>query len=369
VDSQIKLLDTLDTFNLNAIYLASFPTYKFRYNADAKAIEVYSEKNGKDVVHYQIHTGEINDFGPDKELVPLEHQGMNQDFYQLRNAIENSIDKIIPRALRGEGESSGYNTLQVTAQAKAIFDPLFTASERSAQDTAIMEMRLISKFLRRGGIYLQYATPPNGSSRKARLERIKVTADDVQNYYQIAATVDKELDRVTLGSWAAKMNSQGYGYVAWVEDLSGIPDSADAERQRARDRVMKSPEIMKMLEVDAMEQFGILKRKRRMAALGRIQIGPDGLPVFQMPDGNLFGPAAGVQPQQTPQMQGAVGALLGGMNLAAAPGNPNLNSGATNPEALLPRGGQPQAFRMGGGAIPGAAQLQNLTKPEPQIPM
>lgn len=363
VASQIKLLDTLDTFNLNAIYLASFPTYKFRYNQAEKAIEVFSERNGKETVHYAIKSGEINDFGPDRELVPLEHSGMNNDFYQLRTKIEEQIDKIIPRTLRGEAESSGYNTLQVTAQAKAIFDSLFTGMERLADGQAKQSMMLIDRFVKRGPVYFDLAVQRQGSSRRPVLSRIGLTAEDIQGHYQIKSTVDKELDRVTLGSWAAKMNSQGYGNVTWVEELSGIEDSVEAERQRAKDRVMRNPLIQQQLDADAVEHFKMRKLIRQMKMTARIAQGQGGMPQVKMPDGTMFGP------KQTPEMQGAAGAMLGGLNLSAGPGNPNLNSGATNPEAMLPQDGQPQQFRMGGGAVPGAAQLQNLTRPAPKIPL
>ncbi len=363
VASQIKLLDTLDTFALNAVYLASFPTFKFRYNDRAKAVEVFTDRGGKDVVHYEIHTGEINDFGEDRELVPLENPGMNADFYRLRDAVEAQIDKIIPRALRGEAESSGYNTLQVTAQAKAIFNSLFTAAERTAENLAQMEMRLIDRFIPEGQpIYLEYAEQTAGSI-KAKLSRIKMGPEHIQHYYSITASVDRELDHITEGSWRAKMNSQGYGSVQWVEEGAGIPDSNDMERQRARDRVLKSPAFQQILDEDAARQFGLLRKQRQMAMMAKIKPGANGMPLVQMDDGNWFGPG------QTPQMQGDVGAMLGGLNLQAAPGSPNLST-VGNPEAMLPSAeGQPAAFRQGGGAIPGAMQLQNLTRPEPNIPM
>lgn len=47
---------------------------------------------------------------------------LHKSFYQLRDEIDESINKSIPRVLRCVAESSGYSTLQVTTQAKAVFE-------------------------------------------------------------------------------------------------------------------------------------------------------------------------------------------------------------------------------------------------------
>lgn len=374
VKSNIETITTLKTYLNNAIHMASFTSFYIKYtDKDGNSVGALRDnKSQKDIATFQFRTGTIMDFGPGREVTPLTHPGLNSDFWKLVAQEEQELDRMFPRSLSGQAESSGYNTVQSTLQAKTIIDPIYDGISMQEEELAIMDMHHITDRVP-GPIYLEYAQRQSmGSSRPASMNRIKLSGSDIGSYYQIHVSADKEMDRVTLGTWAAAQVERGIGDIEWAADLSGIEDYEGMVQRQARDRVFKSDLMMQTLEQDAVNQFGLRRQAEAAAAAARIQTGPDGTPMVIQPNGSLAGPG---QAAQTPEAQGPVGAMLGGANASALPGMPNMNSTSANPQLTQPAptptgrtasgGGR---NRRRGGAIPGAPQRPQ-TFPPPQMPV
>lgn len=355
IDSNLRFIDSLLTYAFNAIHLTSFPSFYVKYvlREGVHAAELIETQTGRPVTAHEFQSGMIMDFGPDREIMPLIHPGMNKDFYQFLQFNIDEVHRIIPRTLQGIAESSGYNTVQSSVQAKSIFNPCADGMELHLQELAIMDLQHIAKRVP-GPIYMNLETHNPLSSRPKKVRRITLSAQDIRNYYDVTVTIDRELDRITNGTWAANLEARGIVSKPFVLEVSGITDSPAMEQQIRRDQALQTPEIAAVLTEDAIEEFGIKARIDEWRARQRLVQGQDGTPLVKQKDGSLFGPGVGVQ---TPQMQGMIGAQMGGMNPLAPPGQSNLNAVA-NPSIGLPAPtptNRPRGRRRGG-AIPGAPQ-------------
>jgi hypothetical protein len=361
IESNLRLIDTLLTYQLNAIHLASFTSFYIEYtvNEDGSGVaSVVEKESGRKVTTYDFKSGTIMDFGPNRRVVPLEHPGLNRDFDKFLEFQISEVNRIIPRTLQGQAESSGYNTAQTSIQAKAIFNPIADAAELLCEDLAVMEMRHICERVP-GPIYLDVdAERLPGSSQKRKLARVKIDKDDIGPYYGIRATIDREIDRITYGTFGANMKAAGIFDEEEAYDLAGGTDFERHKARQQRDKILDMPEVQQALAAKAAQRFGLEDVLKQAAAQGKIGVGPDGVtPVVNLPDGGQAGPGVG----RLPSAQGAVG--------GAAPnvGQPNLAS-THNPSIALPaptdtgRG----RLRRRGGAIPGAPQRQDMTRPGAQ---
>ena len=367
VDSNIRMIDQLRTYQLNAIHFVSMPMIYMEYDTgpDAPYKDPLTEAG-----QFELVTGKIMDFGPGRRPAILAHPGMNKDMFDAVRWHEDEVNRIIPRTLQGIAESSGYNTMQTSAQAKAIFNPIFDGAELLLEDEAVMEMRLIEKFVPKGApIYLEYAEKDPTSSAKAKVSRVKIEPADIGNYYGIDVQIDRQLDYITEGQAAGNLLTLGVVSKKYVAGKAGIQDYEQVKAERLLDELEDQPEVKQLLMQKAMERFGLASMKEQSDAQGRIVQGADGTPMVQMPDGSTIGPGQLPQlqgPPQNPASQGPIGAMMGGANPASIPGGPNLDS-TNNPTINLPNPSAPTArARRRGGAIPGAPQRQGMMRPETQ---
>lgn len=364
VDSNLRTIDTLRTYLMNAVHLASFTSFSIEYVGEDKSVgSLVDTKSGSKLTTFEFKSGTIMDFGPNRKVVPLTHPGLNADFWKALAAEEADIDRIVPRTLGGEPTSSGYNTVVSSVQARALYNSIYRASELLLEQLGEFDMRHIESLP--GPVYLNWQNKPS-SSQKPKFERVMLDSKQIAGYYDLNVSIDRTIDYVTEGTWAANQVSAGIGDLEWAAEKSGIHDYEDMLARQARDRVFKSPVLMAALDERAVKRFKLQSAVREAAAAGRIQQGADGTPMVQLKDGRTAGPGVGVQ--QTPQGQGGVGAALGGstgnMALQSA-GGPNLAS-TNNPAIEQPSGGG-NRFRRRGGATPGAPQRQP-NRPTPQNP-
>lgn len=356
VDSNIRMIDTCLTYQFNAMHMASFTSWYIKYLPrpdGSTALQIRETEKGKTLATYDFKSGMIMDFGPDKEVQPFLHPGLNKDFDKFLEFQINEVHRIIPRTLQGQAESSGYNTAQTSVQAKAIFNPIVDGLELLLEELAIMDMRHISARVP-GPIYLEYLNRAKGKVRQ-KLQRVRIDKDDIGDYYQIRCTIDREPDRVTMGTWAGNMKAAGIldDEEAYYEAKPEGDYEAHLARQR-RDRLMQDPLIDQAMTVRAVKRFGLDDAVREAQAMGRVQIDPQtGMPMVAMPDGRLAGPGQ-------PSAQGGMGAT------AMTQGQPNLGS-TSNPSIEQPRSTPTgrDRLRRRGGAIPGAAQRQP-SRPKPE---
>lgn len=366
IESQLKTITILRTYLEQAVHLASFTTFQLRDLGNGQQEGRFLDnRTGKELTTFKFKSGTIIQPPEGKEIAPLTHPGLNADFWKLVQQETDEINRIVPRTLSGQPTSSGYETAQVTTNAKAIFDPLFDGLAMQEEELAVMDMHHIAERVP-GPIYLEYEQPrAMGSSRKKELSLVRLSKTDIKDYYQIRVTADKEVDRITLGTWAKTMASgeDGVGDIAWVADMAGIPDYEDMELRRARDRVLRSERMMAVLEEDAINAFGLRQRLLRAEAAKAMMLGPDGVPLVMLPDGRGATPGR----PMLPAAQGATGAAQGPANRVASVGQPNLDS-TNNPSIGQPgRSGRDRARRRGG-AIPGAPQRQPA-RPAAPVPV
>jgi hypothetical protein len=354
VDSNLRTIDTLRTYLMNAVHLASFTSFYIEYIGDDKSVgSLVDTKSGTKLTTFEFKSGTIMDFGPNRKVVPLTHPGLNADFWKALAAEEADIDRIVPRTLGGEPTSSGYNTVVSSVQARALYNSIYRAGELLLEQVGEFDMRHIETLP--GPVYLQWEKPT--SSLRPKFERVKLSSGMIGGYYELNVSIDRTIDYVTEGTWAANQVSAGIGDLEWAAEKSGIHDYEDMLARQARDRVFKSPVLMAALDERAVKRFKLQSAVQEAAAAGRIQPGADGTPMVTMKDGRQAGPGIGVQ---TPEMQGGAGAALGGSVGNMAPqstGGPNL-AATNNPAANTPGSTGRDRFRRRGGALPGAGQRQ-----------
>ncbi len=208
-----------------------------------------------------------------------------------------------------------------------------------------------------GPVYLNWPRPTTG--QKPQFERVMLNAELINGYYDLNVSIDRNIDYVTEGTWAANQVAAGIGDLEWAAAKSGINDYPDMLARQARDRVFKSPVIMAALDQRAVERFKLQGAVHAAAAKAQITQDPNtGTPMVATGDGRQAGPGVGIVPQ-TPQGQGGAGAALGGAVNNMAPqstGGPNL-AAVSNPNIMVPPpGGGGNRFRRRGGRIPGAPQ-------------
>lgn len=349
IESNVKMIDTLLTFRLNAVEIASFPAWQ--------AIHAPGEINPYDLAangpkQYRIVPNTVMDFGAGVKVESFFNPGLNKDFDKALEDERAEVRKIIPDVLFGIPASSGYNSAVMTQQARSFFNPMIEAAERLAEGIAVMDMLHISKRLP-GPIYMDYAVRKNElSAAPKNVSRISIQASDIAGYYGIEAEIGRELDRVTMGSWAVAMVAAGLMDRQTGAELCGETDFEEMEDRIARDRFMSRPDVQEATEQEAIKQFGLQGYLQQQQAQARIDP-TTGL--VSMPGGGTAGPGMA----QTPEMQGPAGAVLGGTNVNSA--GPNLPA-TNNPGIGLPTPEQPDRFRRRGGAIPGAPQNQGARK-------
>jgi hypothetical protein len=363
VDSNLRTIDTLRTYLMNAVHLASFTSFYIEYIGEDKSVgSLVDTKAGSKLTTFEFKSGTIMDFGPNRKVVPLTHPGLNADFWKALAAEEADIDRIVPRTLGGEPTSSGYNTVVSSVQARALYNSIYRAGELLLEQLGEFDMRHIETLP--GPVYLQWEAPT--SSLKPKFERVSLSQKMIAGYYDLTVSIDRTIDYVTEGTWAANQVNAGIGDLEWAAEKSGIHDYEDMLARQARDRVFKSPVLMAALDERAVKRFKLQSAVQEAAAAGKIQPGPDGTPMVTLKDGRTAGPGVGVQ---TPQMQGGPGAALGGATGNMAPqstGGPNL-AATQNPSLTQPGAAGTSRFRRRGGATPGAPQRQPF-RPTPQTP-
>lgn len=345
VESNIVMIDSLLTFRYQAVQGFSFPSWQV---VRAAAAETMANLAAGEPRSYPIEPGKAVDFGQaGVKLEPMMHPGLNKDFDRAIEDERMEVRKIIPDVLFGIPASSGYNSAVMTQQARAFFNPMIESQQHEAKALAVMDMRHISDRMP-GPIYLEYRHRENElDARPARLARVAIQASDIGDYYGIHAEIGRELDRVTMGTWAAGMVEKGLMAKKTAAELCGVTDWEHEEQMMARDRFLAKPEIQAVIEADAVRDFGLQSEREAAAAMARIQVQPDGTPAV-MP-----------QPGATPQGQAMNGAILGGAS--GNGGQPNMGS-SSNPSIGQPTAQQPDRMRRRGGAIPGGPQMQNVKK-------
>lgn len=345
VESNLRFIDTILTARKNAIHMASYTSFYVKYSDElVKAQNALPNPNAR-ITHHDFRSGTIMDFGPGRTIEPLTHPGLNVDVDKSLQYYTNEVNKVFPPTLHGEAESSGYNTAQATAQAKTLFAELYSGLKIALTDLAKMDMRHISERVP-GNVWVDYAPPGNAlnGGNRPNLDRVKITKDDIANYYGVQVSISPNVDHITEGTFALRALSQGVGDIESASEACGITDYEEMLKRQARDRVMKSEQINAMLEEDILKEMNMTKQRNHAIMRQRIQVGPDGVPRVKMPDGRMVGPG-GTGGGGAPSAQGGAGAVLGGANVQAGAGAPNLSA-----TAAVPRG----ADR--GGAIPGAPQ-------------
>ncbi len=365
VDSNIRTVDTLRTYLMNAVHMASFTSFYIEYIGEDKSVGVLVDsKTGKRLTTFEFKSGTIMDFGPNRKVVPLTHPGLNADFWKALAEEEKDIDLIIPRTLSGTPSSSGYNTVVSSVQGRALYNSIYRASELLLEQVAEHDLRLLERIP--GPVYLEWEQPSN-STRAKKYDRVKISPDLIGGYYACGVSIDRTIDPITEGTFRANMVSQGIGDTEWAAEGAGIVDYEDMILRQDRDRALKDPTIMAVLTQRAVKRFGLIQAQAEAAAASRIQMQPDGTAAVLQRDGRVAAPGMGVQ---APQAQGAMGAQ-GGSNNNLAPqstGGPNLAS-TNNPGIEQPTPGAQARGRMRrrGGATPGAPQRQPY-RPQPSNP-
>jgi len=362
VESNIRTIDTLRTYLMNAVHLASFTSFYIEYQGEDRSVgSLVDTKTGSKLSTFEFRSGTIMDFGPGRKVLPLTHPGLNADFWKALAAEEQDVDRIIPRTLSGEATSSGYNTALSSVQARALFNSLYRAAELLLEQAGEFDMRHVEKLP--GPVYLEWEKPSSGKKRK--YERVSLDKHMIGSYYGLYVNIDRTVDPITEGTFRANMVAQGIGDLEWAAEGAGINDYEDMVLRQARDHVFKDETIMAALVQRAVKRFGLQSAQEKAAAQGRIQMQPDGTPAVALPDGRTAVPGQGIVPQ-TPQAQGALGAQ-GGLNGNMAPqstGGPNP-AAVQNPSIALPAPtptGRGRARRRGG-AIPGGPQRTPFRPP------
>lgn len=365
IDTQLRMIDTLLTYQHNGILLASFPSYKLVHTVKdgVPLASLVDTETGKDVQTYEFKSGTIMDFGPNKDVQPFTHPGQNKDFYEFLQFLMQEVNDIIPPTLSGVPASSGFNTVQSTVQAKAIINPIADSGERLLEDLAYMDMQHVRKRCP-WPIYLNMEMPRGFGTRPKAARKVQLDSKMVGDYYQVSVAIDREIDRITLSGHLTSLKAQGIPVSnETILDAAGFSDPEDELMKSLRDEVFADEEIRAALKERVIKKFGLQQLREEAVAQGRIQIGPDGTPLVQMADGSLAGPGQG----GSPGAQGGVGAILGGSNLEALAGAGNPDS-TNNPNINQPvptAAGRPRGRRRGG-ALPGRPQLQGMTRPGPQ---
>jgi len=334
--------------------MAGFPTPVAEDTVAPDAVTV-AAGDGK-MQHLEIQSGKVNYF-PGKRITYLLATGTGPDFQRLLANEREELRRLLPDALLGQAASSGFNTAQAIQQGMGFLGSILKGTEGLLRTQAAHELRLINDFVP-GSVYLDYAYRNNNfGSGPLKMNRIKISADDIQNYYAVNVEISRVVDYITLSAAMAALQLQGLATVDEVLESRGVTDTeatkaailVDAFRKQAEPRLMQ----------DAVEEAGMGPLQAEMAAEAQLTTLPDGSQGVTMPDGSVAAPGLPQQPAQLPQQQGAVGAMMGGYNLAS-PG-PNLNSVA-NPQISLPTPQQPDRARRRGGAIPGKPQRQGASK-------
>ena len=369
IDSHLRLIDTLETYALNAVHLAAFPSFQVVYETrgDTTTISLVESQSGRKVTSYDFKSGQITDLGPGRRIEPLLHPGMNKDFYEYIRFMKQEIKEVIPDTLQGVAASSGYNTVQATVQARSLFEAIAAANEMHHQDLAEMDMRHVERTP--GPIYMNLAMPRGIGGTPRKVERVRISASDIGHYYAVDVQVDREIDRITLAQVLENLRQGGVVDKDAVREAIGVTDTEQMRYRVVRDRVEDDPEILAVMKQRALRRFGLAQLRQEADAMAQISLGQDGTPLVQLPDGRMAGPGLSplAEPTQSPQAQGMQGAVLGGMNAATPMGrenmgatrNPNIGLAAPTPTG---RG----RGRRRGGAIPGAPQRQGSTRPVPE---
>jgi hypothetical protein len=354
VESNLRTITTLRTYLMNAVHLASFTSFQLvdkNTGTGVNTAALVDNKTGKKLTTFEFKSGTIMEVPAGKEILPLTHPGLNQDFWKAHQAEVDEVNRVFPRTLSGQAESSGYNTALSSVQAKSILNSCYRGGEMLLEDLARMDMKHISTLP--GPVYLDVEKQANSmSTRRAEFEHVRIDSNLIDDYYGIKVSIDREADRITLGQFAANLNAGGVGDDEWVADMAGITDYEDMVKRRARDRVLKSDKMMAILEEDAIDEYGLRKASDQAAARGRIQMTPDGVPMVDgQPGPGMAGANGQGGVQGNPAMQSN-----GGPNLASV-ANPTISQ-PTPTATNRPRG------RRRGGAMSGPPQHM----PQPQNP-
>lgn len=343
VESNIVMIDSLETFRYAAIQGFSFPSWQVVRQVAADTMAALAATSAGEPKSYKIEPGMAVDFGGGAKLEALIHPGLNKDFDKAIEDEKAEVRKIIPDVLFGIPASSGYNSAVMTQQARAFFNPMIGAQEHQAKMLAVMDMAHIEERLP-GKMYMEYRFRGNELTPSSKVGRVGIEASDIGGYRGIHAEIGRELDRVTMGTWAAGMVDKGLMAEQTAAEICGVTDWEHERKMIDADRFRKNPDYQAMVQADAARDFGLLSESEASAAKARIYMAPDGTPTV-MP--------------QTPQGQAMNGAILGGAN--GNSGQPNMGSSA-NPAIQQPTAAQPNRMRRRGGAIPGAPQNQGSEK-------
>lgn len=351
IADQIINIDTIETVRMNAAYLAGFPTPVAEDTVPLDPATLVSGEGKMQQV--AIKSGQIN-YWPGKKIYYLLNNGTGVDFEKALAEEKAELRRLLPDALLGQAASSGYNTAQAIQQGMGFLGPNLTALQGLHASQARQQLQIINDFVP-GPVFFNYAYRDNNfQSGPLRMRNLEISAKDIDNYFPVNVEISRVVDQITLSAHMAQLQSQGLATVDEVLESRGVTNTEATKRDILVDkfRLQAEPRLM----ADAVEEAGLGPLQAEMAAEAQLTTLPDGSQGLAMPDGTVAAPGL---PAQTPQMQGAAGAMMGGYNLASPGPNPASTS---NPQQMLPTPEQPNRFRRKGGAIPGAPQRQGATK-------
>jgi len=350
VGDNIRAIDTIMTARANAAYQAAYPT-PVAEDVTPQDPVALSTSDGK-MQHLEIKSGMLNYF-PGKKIYYLNNPGLGKDFELAIREEREEIRRIIPDAILGLAESSGYNSALAIQQGRGFFGPIVQGMQLLLQRQAAQELQHIDRRVP-GHIYLDYAYRNNNfGAGRLKMNKVKIGADDIRGYYAVNVEISRVVDQITLSSHMAQLQAQGLATVDEVLESRGVTDTEATKQQILVDQFLASDPVKQQLTMDAIEEAGLADLQAEIMAEQQLTTLPDGSQGVLMPDGTIAAP--GLMPEQ----QGAAGAMLGGANLNSA--GPNMAS-TNNPTQMLPTREQPDRFRRKGGAIPGKPQRQGWSK-------
>lgn len=367
VADQIINIDTIQTVQMNAAYQAGYPTPVAEDVAQPDAVSM-AAGDGK-MQHLEIKSGVVNYF-PGKRLSYLLNNGTGIDFDKELSAAKEELRRLLPDALLGQAASSGYNTAQAIQQGMGFLGAVIEGTQALMATQGSQELHLINDFVP-GPIFFNYAYRDNNfGSGPLHMRNLRITSDDINNYFPVNVEISRVVDQITLSAHMAQLQAQGLASVREVMESRGVTDTealnaeilVDAFRKQAEPRLMQ----------DAVDEAGMGPLQKEMAAEQQLTTLPDGSQGVAMPGGGVAAPGLPGQtipgnakvsftsaPSPAQLAAGPAGALLGGFNLNSPGPNP---ASTANPTQLLPTPAQPNRFRRKGGALPGATQKQGWSK-------
>lgn len=353
ISDNIRAIDTIMTARANAAYQAAYPT---PVAEDTSPVDPASLLNdGGKMQHIEIRSGMVNYF-PGKKIYYLNNPGLGKDFERAILEEREEIRRMIPDAILGLAESSGYNTALAIQQGRGFFGPIVQGMQLLLENQSRQELQHIDRRVP-GPIYLDYAYRDNNfGAGRPKMNKVRIDSGDIKGFYVVKVEISRVVDQITLSAHMAQLQAQGLATVDEVLEARGVTDTEATKKQILVDQFRNSDMVRQKLTQDAIEEVGLADLQAEALAEQQLVPLPDGSQGVMMPDGTVAAPGLG---DVTQMQQGAAGAMMGGMNLASS--GPNMAS-TNNPRQMLPTQQQPDRFRRKGGAIPGKAQKQGWAK-------